>query len=273
MNVVKKVICTLVLVLIGICSLGKVQNAEAASVSKQLRSYDIFQKADLNGDGKEESIGIKKNQLENDGVKADIYINNKLKYEETIDWSDGMWIDIIDINPKDSLKEIRISSEYGHGEEEYYVYRYKKKKLTKLFHSEYGFLTNESNNDTVSVFETSQSRLGLFGYYRDCKIKNGALVPTKKKGVFKCRPDWFTAAQNIVVYKKDMKTVVKTLYKGDTFQVTKVKVAYDSETQKSKIKYAYIDTVSKKGAGWINIEGAVWFESDDPLVSDWYAWH
>lgn len=230
-------------------------------------AYDAYTEADLDGDGKKETIGIRAVRDENSSNMyygyskvSNIFINNQSKYAAYNNWAyeGGVYLSIIDINPADSYKEISVEYFDPHGLSEYAVFRYKNKKLKLLFDEPY--IINTKNNDSITILKLSYSRLGYTYVKVDCKIKKNGLKEIKKKGVFNLSyANYFTAAENIKVYAKtDKKKIVTTIKVGEGFTVTKLKKLYNKESKEYTWQYAYVETAKGGFKGWINIEGTAY---------------
>lgn len=243
-------------------------------------AYEVYTTDDLDGDGKKEKKGIT-GIYEYDSLygreqkKTAIYINNKIKYNATYDWSEEgpISIEITDINPSDKFKELVVKSYDGHGIEENTVFRYKNKKLKYLF-CEVAFKTNDKPDDTVTLFAYSSSRLGVLGIWKDYKITKNGLKELRKKGTFDvCGDQQYTASEDIKIYKNsDKKKIVKTIKAGEVFRVTKLMYKYNKESKYYTCQYAYVDTKDRNNAGWIYVEGnATPWEGN--FMVDNYMWY
>ena len=276
MKLLRKIILTFVMAIIGVLYIGGAEQVQAANSEIITKA-----RADIDGDGKEELIEIR-NIEEYDELygayveKSALYINNKQKYIGYYDWNEGGYVNIsfIDINSADKYIEIVVESIDAQEMREYHVFRYKKKKIQYLFGCQ-GFETNDKKDDTLNIYTSTNSRLGPCGIYREFKIKKGEAVQNGKKGTFKAaQPDyWYVASENIKIYKDaNKKNQIGTIKSGEKFLVKKINIKYNKKEKEYTAHYAYIDTANKKNAGWIYIEGKAspW---DGGFMVENYMWY
>ena len=239
---------------------------------EELYASDMDKYIDLDGDGKTEKISIDvKIREEQTGYstflnepvyesgveKVIVYINGKKSYElkyTGVDWYNYQSVNcyICDLNPADNFKEIYVYCWYNETMHRNAVLRYADGNLKMLFKTDLVLCEKQKKNNKVLCYDGDGyvESLGRISPVYEYKIKNKKLKLVTKKNatVTNGNKNWYTVASSIKVYNNlSDKKVIKTLYSGDEFTVTKFRLV------KGKITYAYIDTLDEKNVGWIDL--------------------
>ncbi|MBR5179495.1 MAG: hypothetical protein IKW90_11955 [Lachnospiraceae bacterium] len=221
--------------------------------------------ADLDGDGKNETIQVKESSSYSYKygmeyiTKWTLMVNGKEVASHTFKESDLRsltFFSILDIYTKDKCKEIGInfgSADEDMGENYVEVYQYSNGKASLRF-KHYTYLRyivdGQKKKNTVKISTAKYCAFGSPFFDVTYKIKSKALVEDSSKlyvGLSNYEP--YIAATQINVYKKtNLKKKVATINKNDQFTVTKVKADKNGQPI-----YAYVKTSSGK-KGWISIK-------------------
>ncbi len=261
----------------------KTNSVEAKqTVLKEGKSFSY----DLDGDGKKEKIRF---EIDKETKVSEydysytytvisgfyIYINNRKSYSET--WVDSFYppgkfeVEIFDHNPADKSKEIKVVIDYGIDEYyEYYLFGYSDKELSLMFKDSRikGISSKQQKDDKIKCEREVRCALGFPIVYSDYKMKNGELEEANiSNATLKASTShWFgkkfvySADVDISLYNKIKSgKVVYTIKKGESFQMTKIKMV------NGEAKYAYIKLTESKKSGWINVEGDIW---SHPIVTE-----
>ena len=242
---------------------------------------------DLDGDGKVEIIRYETeygySSIYGDPylLEVRLYINDRKVYSDSYreeEYSTYYYnVQVMDINPSDKYKEIKIElHDYYENDVTYRVFRYKSEKMQLLFSTWLEIVEKQRKNNKVLCITNIDCALGNPYILCEYKIKNEKLkMSLPKNGIVDVADTWYgnqywlIANQKIKVYKKtSKKTTVMTLNKDDEFRITKIKFV------KGKPSYAYIDTMDSANVGWIDISlknGSNWWDMDlvlNPMAYD-----
>jgi hypothetical protein len=217
--------------------------------------------ADLDGDGKTETIQVKEtygyNRYGDEYLsKWKLMINGKEVASHSFNESDlrsCTFFSILDIYSKDKYKEVGVN--FGSADEDMFenyveVYQYSGDK-TSLKFKHYTYLPyivdGQKKKNTVKVLTAKYCAFGSPFVNVTYKIKSKALVEDSSK-VY-TGSNSFIANSQIQIYKKtNLKKKVAVINNNDQFTVTKMKADKNGQPI-----YAYVKTNSGK-KGWISIK-------------------
>ena len=258
-------IAFLALVVVGLASFGKVK------VSADQEAGET-KYADLDGDGKKESIKVLYSKKGASVYQAKLIINNKevaLLAAGSKNY-DVVTVSVVNINSKDKFKEVVVALECNGSD--FSVYRYNKGKVSLLFSAEYSgkhltasesFKTMTKKNQ-VTLIETKGGPFGYIHVSAVYKIKsNGKLKLTSKTMAATYTPKHYSVVSTELYTSTKFTSVSGILNKGDEFVIKKVKI-----DKSGNIIAAYIKTTGKI-KGWINVKG---FGKDDIIVANPIYW-